>query len=254
MTRSFEDLVAEAEAEPVEGWDFSWLNGRATEERPSWGYSRMLVGKLAASSTVLDIQTGGGEVLAEALEQAGTPVSIAATDSWPPNIALARKSLEPFSATVAEVPDHCPLPFPDNHFELVVSRHPTVTVWPEIGRVLQPGGTYFSQQVGPGTNHELTEFMMGPQPISGRRSPERARREAEDAGLHVTDLRSECLAVRFYDIGAVVYFLRKVIWTVPDFTVAGYLDRLRALHEQITTQGSFVSHARRFLIEAHKPI
>jgi hypothetical protein len=31
MRRSFEDLVAEAVAAPVEGWDFSWLDGRATE-------------------------------------------------------------------------------------------------------------------------------------------------------------------------------------------------------------------------------
>ncbi len=39
MPRTFEELVAEAEAAPVEGWGFSWLAGRATEERPSWGIS-----------------------------------------------------------------------------------------------------------------------------------------------------------------------------------------------------------------------
>ncbi|MFC5749293.1 hypothetical protein [Actinomadura rugatobispora] len=35
----------------------------------------------------------------------------------------------------------------------------------------------------------------------------------------------------------VVYFLRKVIWTVPDFTV----DHYRELHEQIQKNGSFVA-------------
>ncbi len=35
MARTFEDLLAEAEAVPVDGWDFSWLEGRASEERPS---------------------------------------------------------------------------------------------------------------------------------------------------------------------------------------------------------------------------
>jgi hypothetical protein len=40
MDRSFDDLVAEAEAASVDGWDFSWLAGRATEQRPSWGYQR----------------------------------------------------------------------------------------------------------------------------------------------------------------------------------------------------------------------
>jgi hypothetical protein len=32
------ELIAEAEAADVTGWDFSWLDGRATEERPPWGY------------------------------------------------------------------------------------------------------------------------------------------------------------------------------------------------------------------------
>lgn len=37
--RSFDELVAEAEQADATGWDFGWLNGRATEERPSWRYA-----------------------------------------------------------------------------------------------------------------------------------------------------------------------------------------------------------------------
>jgi hypothetical protein len=51
----------------------------------------------------------------------------------------------------------------------------------------------------------------------------------------------------------VVYFLRKVIWMVPGFTVEQYRDRLRELHEQINRDGPFVAHTTRFLIEARKP-
>jgi hypothetical protein len=57
----------------------------------------------------------------------------------------------------------------------------------------------------------------------------------------------------FYDIGAVVYFLRLVIWIVPDFSVDRYRDRLAALDELIRRDGSFVAHATWFLIEATKP-
>ena len=32
--------MAEAAAAPVEGWDFSWFEGHATEERPPWGDTR----------------------------------------------------------------------------------------------------------------------------------------------------------------------------------------------------------------------
>ncbi|HXA32063.1 MAG TPA: hypothetical protein VNV87_07360 [Acidimicrobiales bacterium] len=59
-----EELVAEGASVPVEGWDFSWFEGRATEERPSWGYFSMMAGRRADASAALDIQTGGGEVLA----------------------------------------------------------------------------------------------------------------------------------------------------------------------------------------------
>src|SRR5436305_1262286 len=81
------------------------------------------------------------------------------------------------------------------------------------------GGRYFAQHVGPGTNRELTDFLMGPQPVSDARSAEKAVADASAHGLEVTDLRQESLRVEFFDIGAVVYFLRKVIWTVPNFTV-----------------------------------
>jgi hypothetical protein len=57
----------------------------------------------------------------------------------------------------------------------------------------------------------------------------------------------------FSDVGAVVYFLRKVLWTVPGFTVEGYLEPLRRMHDQIQAEGPFVAHAQRFLIEARKP-
>jgi hypothetical protein len=47
--------------------------------------------------------------------------------------------------------------------------------------------------------------------------------------------------------------LRKVIWTVPDFTVRRYRERLRELHERIEADGSFVTHSSRVLVEARKP-
>jgi hypothetical protein len=62
---TFNELVAEGESAPLRGWDFSWFDGRATEERPPWGYSRMMAERMAQASAALDIQTGGGEVLAQ---------------------------------------------------------------------------------------------------------------------------------------------------------------------------------------------
>ncbi|MFE6820697.1 hypothetical protein [Streptomyces sp. NPDC057675] len=37
----------------------------------------------------------------------------------------------------------------------MTSRHPVTVWWEEIARVLRPGGTYFSQQVGPASVFEV---------------------------------------------------------------------------------------------------
>ena len=147
MSQTFDQLVAEAEAVSVDGWDFSWLDGRATEQRPSWGYQRAMGARVTRASAVLDLETGGGEVLA-----GSTPVLApltVATESWPPNVAKATRLLHPRGAAVVATTGEPPLPFADEAFDLVVSRHPVTTWWSEIARVLCPGGTYFSQQVGP---------------------------------------------------------------------------------------------------------
>jgi SAM-dependent methyltransferase len=251
MTRSFDELVAEAGAVDVSGWDFSWLAGRATEQRPSWGYQRLLGDRLASVPAALDVQTGGGEVLAGV---PGFPPTMAATESWAPNVARATELLHPRGVVVVADPDEPPLPFADASFDLVTSRHPATVWWSEIARVLRPGGTYFAQHVGPRSVAELYEYFLGPQAgVPGARHPDRETAEARDAGLQIVDVRMERLRVEFFDIGAVVYFLRKVIWMVPDFTVGRYRDRLRDLHSQMETDGPFVAHSSRVLIEARKP-
>ncbi|MBV7650870.1 class I SAM-dependent methyltransferase [Streptomyces albidoflavus] len=250
----FDALVAEAEAAPVDGWDFSWFEGRATEERPSWGYQRLLAGRLAdpAVRAALDLQTGGGEVLAGA---GPYPPAMAATESWPPNLARATRLLQPRGVVVVAGPEEPPLPFADGAFDLVTSRHPATVWWPEIARVLAPGGTYFAQHVGPETVFELSEFFLGP--LGGEvrrlRHPEAERAQAEQAGLEMTDQRTERLRMEFHDIGAVVHFLCKVVWTVPGFTVEAYRDKLRELHGRITAEGPFVAHSTRTLVEARRP-
>ncbi|MFE0425809.1 class I SAM-dependent methyltransferase [Streptomyces sp. NPDC058953] len=262
----FEDLIAEGTNAPTEGWDFSWFAGRATERRPSWGYATLLADRMARAGAALDVQTGGGEVLASVPV---APPVLVATESWPPNLDIARRNLAPLGGLVVEAGDEDDLPFPAEDFDLVVSRHPVVTRWDEIRRVLRPGGTYLSQQVGAGSVRELTEFLMGPRAVNealeelGRRplppgattsgaDPVALAAGAEAAGLDVVDLRTEALRMEFHDIAAVVHFLRKVIWTVPGFTVDAYRPRLAELHGFMERHGPFVAYARRCLVEARR--
>ena len=86
MMRDFETLIAEAMEADVDGWGFGWLDNRATEERPPWGFAALQAERLAHVRSALDLDTGGGEVLSEA---GRVPERMAATEAWPPNAARA---------------------------------------------------------------------------------------------------------------------------------------------------------------------
>ncbi|HEY0002922.1 MAG TPA: methyltransferase domain-containing protein, partial [Actinoplanes sp.] len=217
----FDALLAEAAAVPLAGWDFSWFAGRATEQRPSWGYADRAADRMTRARAALDVQTGGGEVTAYAASKAGPqrPSLLVATEAWRPNVPVAARTLGPFGGRVVAAEE---FPFAVGIFDLVTSRHPVQTRWHEIARVLRPGGRFLSQQIGAGTNRELSEAMLGPLPPPDRGHPEQITASAEAAGLEVLEVRAETLRAEFYDVAAVAHFLRKVIWTVPDFTIEKY--------------------------------
>ena len=249
--RPFADLVDEATAADVSGWQFDWLSGRATEERPPWGYARLLHRRLGQVASALDVDTGGGEVLAEAVR---FPPRMVATEPWPPNAQRARDLLGPRGVEIVETSEGGPLPFEDKSFELVTARHPVEPDWPEIYRVLEDGGCYFAQHVGPRSAAELTEYFLGPGESGERaRDPAREADLAQRAGLVVTDLQTTRCRMEFHDVGAVVWILRKCVWWVPDFSVEKYLDKLLDLDAQMRTGNPFVAHSSRHLIEAQRP-
>ncbi|MBV9041152.1 MAG: methyltransferase domain-containing protein [Acidimicrobiia bacterium] len=251
MTEGFAQLVAEAETAPIAGWDFSWLDGRATEERPSWRYSARVAERAAHATRMLDLESGGGELLAGLPK---LPPLLVASEGYVPNVAVAARRLRPRGAwVVATDGGRKALSFADGAFDLVTSRHPVETWWAEIARVLASGGTYLSQQVGPHSLRRLSEFFLGPLPDDSSRDPATAVEAATAVGLTVTELQSERLRTEFFDVGAVVYFLRLVVWIVPGFAVGRFSNRLRAMHEHIAREGAFVDDATRFLIEAKKP-
>jgi SAM-dependent methyltransferase len=247
--RTFDELVAEAEAADVSGWGFDWLDGRATEERPPWRYSALLAQRLSTATAALDIDTGGGEVVDEAPV---LPPRMDVSESYRPNVAVARRRLGPRGVDVVEA-DPQDLPFANGSFDLVTSRHPVIPAWSEIARVLIPGGTYLAQHVGPASAFELIEYFLGPLPENRKaRHPETESNAAEAAGLEIETLRTARCRIEFFDVGAIVWILRKCPWWVPDFAVADYLPQLRELDDQLRGGDPFVAHSTRHLIVASK--
>jgi SAM-dependent methyltransferase len=244
----FDELVREAELAPTEGWDFSWLDGRAIEERPSWHYFDRVAERAATVATLLEMEAGVGSMIGSLPM---LPSLAVATEGFPLSVAVAAPRLRAQGIhLIVTSQARAGLPFAAESFELVISRHPIEPWWAEIARVLEPGGSYFAQHVGPHSLRSLSEFLMGPLPEASKRHPDVERRAAEDAGLVVQMLEVEGPRTLFFDVGAVVYFLRVVPWIVPGFRVARFLEPLRKLHRKIQQDGAVETTASRMLVEA----
>jgi hypothetical protein len=107
----FDQLVAEALEQDFSGWDFAWLRDRWFEEDPPWAYESIVVGEIKRVSSLLDMGTGGGEFLASL---APLPNHTVATESYAPNISVARGRLEPLGVSVVAFADDSALPLEDN--------------------------------------------------------------------------------------------------------------------------------------------
>jgi len=241
--RRYDELVGEAANAPIVGWEFSWLDGRADGSDPSWSFPALARPLLRRAGSLLDLDTGGGELLAEF---APLPAHTVAVETWPRNIAVARDRLRPYGVSVLTE-----LPAGEDEFDLVLSRHGRLPA-EDIARLLKPGGTLLTQQVGSDDLAGLNQALDAPPPHLGRWNAGVAVAALEAAGLEVVDVREEWPVFAFHDVGAVVYQLRAVPWQVRDFDLGRYDRNLRRLDAVIRTRGTFTAYAHRFLIEARR--
>jgi hypothetical protein len=59
MSKGFDELIAEAERQQLEGWDFSYLEGRMAESPLPFDYLAEVRQRLSGVSALLDLGTGG---------------------------------------------------------------------------------------------------------------------------------------------------------------------------------------------------
>ena len=245
----FEQLVQEALNQPFEGWDFSWLRGRWYEAELTWNYRQRVQERVTSTASLLDMGTGGGEFLASL---PGLPELTYATEGYAPNIPIAQERLTPLGVKVVSVTDDKLLPLPSETFGLVINRHESYYL-PEVFRILQPHGIFLTQQVGPRNCIQLNQYLEAPvEPEVSRWSLEQEIAALEEAGLHLLHYEEQVRDSIFYDIGAVIYYLKVIAWQIPDFSLDTYYDRLAALYRLIERQGAFYATAHRFLLEAER--
>lgn len=249
-----EDLIRawlrEEEIAHIHGWDFSHIDGRHEETPLPWSYKEIVQSHLRPELRILDMDTGGGDFL---LSIRHSHKNTAAIEAYPPNVQLCRETLLPLGVDFREAAADGPLPFEDNSFDLVLNRHGSFSA-EEIHRVLRPGGLFITQQVGADNDRALVEALYDappPIPYPEQRLP-RIQSQFEKAGFLTLDAREVFLPIRFFDIGALVWFARIIQWEFPGFSVANSLPQLLALQRQLDEGRPIQADIHRILLVSKK--
>ena len=234
----------------IHGWDFSHIEGRYREEdRLPWDYRTVIRQYLQPEWRLLDIDTGGGEFLMSL----GHPYeNTAATENYPPNVRLCRERLLPLGVDFRPADGRGILPFESESFHMVIDRHGDFCP-EEIYRVLKPGGVFVTQQVGAENDRELVQLLCGETELP---FPEQyldvTQKKFEAAGFQILRGEESFGAIRFFDVGALVWFARIIQWEFPNFSVDTHLEGLLKAQKIMEETGSVEGQIHRFLMVAQK--
>jgi len=256
LEEMFETYLEQAKNVPFSGWNFEYLTktGRMVEAPVKWNYYNIVFPYLLKAETMLDMGTGGGEILAafQCL-----PPNTYVTEQYQPNVAIARERLGPLGVKVFEIeeekepPFNTNLPFDDGFFDLVISRHEAY--YPrELIRILKPEGMFITQQVGSASLSNLKQFLTGKAETVSNWNLRSAVDELESAGFSIIEQQEDIQFYWFYDVGAVAYLMKAIPWIIEDFEIDKCKDQLWELHVQINENGFYDTPLHRFLIVAQK--
>nr|WP_270182666.1 SAM-dependent methyltransferase [Alkalihalobacillus sp. CinArs1] len=233
---------------PFSGWDFSYIQdtGRIHSERLPWCYTSEVLPIFKNTRSVLDMGTGGGEFL-EKLQP--FPEMLAATEGYPPNVPIAKNRLEPLGVSVHAFEEDDHLPFSDDQFEFIMNKHEAYSPT-ELKRILTSDGKFITQQVGGSDMLELNRLLGASTETEFEHwNLAYAVNELEDAGFEVFG-QEAFPETRFYDVGAIIYYLKAIPWQIPDFSVERYRDALFKIHLKIQEEGYLDIPSSRFIIKA----
>ncbi|MFX0167860.1 MAG: class I SAM-dependent methyltransferase [Candidatus Hodarchaeota archaeon] len=236
---------------PFSGWDFSYLSqtGRWQSEPLPWSYASTIIPYIRRAKALLDMGTGGGEFLSFLHP---FPPHTCATESYPPNIPKARTKLKPLGIDVFAFENDTKLPFHDEEFDLIVNRHESYNV-NEVFRLLKPSGFFITQQVGEQNDIKINRLLgtKAKDDITPWNA-DYAAEELQNAQFAIIKTMEAFPSLRFYDIGAIVYYLKAIPWVVSDFSVEKYHQALFKLHVRIQEEGFIDIREHRFLLVSKK--
>lgn len=237
----------------VHGWDFSHMEGKYTEQKDlPWNYREVICKYLKPEMKLLDIDTGGAEFL---LTLNHPYENLAATEGYVPNVALCAEKLLPLGVDFKETTGDGKLPYDDEYFDMVINRHGDYNP-KEIKRILKPGGIFITQQVGAENDRELVELLLRdapPLPFPNQYL-HITQKMFEEEGFRTLEAEEVYRPIKFYDVGALVWFARIIEWEFPGFSVEDCAEQLYRAQEILEDKGVIEGRIHRFLLVSKKQI
>lgn len=240
----------EEETAHIHGWDFSHIHNRYREEDDlPWDYKKIICQYLNKNIKILDYDTGDGEFL---LSLKHPFHNTAATEGYPPNVELCKKTLLPLGIDFKSCDTPSNIPFESESFDIIINRHGDFHA-EELYRLLKKGGLFITEQVGSENDRNLVEMVL---PNTQKPFPHlnlKEQREIfENAGFHIIRAEEVFRPIRFYDVGAFVWFAHIIEWEFPGFSVERCFDSLLKIQKSIEDTGYIEGTIHRYLIVAKK--
>ncbi len=240
----------EEERAQIRGWDFSHIRGRYDEEKDlPWDYEKIIRQYLSDDMNILDYDTGGGEFL---LSLKHPFHKTAATEGYLPNVELCRETLLPLGIDFKACDNPASIPFETERFDMIINRHGNFDAR-ELHRLLKKGGIFVTEQVGEDNDRDLVEMVLpGTEKPFPHLNVREQKKVFEDAGFCIIRKEEVYRPVRFYDVGAFVWFAHIIEWEFPGFSVDRCFEQLLKMQNMIENMGKIEGTIHRYLIVAKK--
>ena len=246
-----EEWLKEEKMAHIQGWDFSHIYGRYSEEENlPWDFRTVINKYLKNDMKLLDMESGGGEFL---LSLHHPKHNTSATEGYQPNVELCKKVLLPLGIDFKKADGDEKLPFENEYFDIITNRHGAYNV-AELKRVLKKNGIFITQQVGAENDRELVEMLLPEYkdlPYSEHYLNIK-QQEISEQGFEILESGETFQPIKFFDTGALVWFAKIIEWEFPNFSVESHLDNLYKVQEIIESNGAVEGRIHRFYIVGKK--
>ena len=234
------------------GWDFTGLDVMHGEKNGGlpWNYVNIINSYRKSWFKILDIDTGGGEVL---LSIGHNNKLLYATEGYKPNVELCKERLIPLGVNFVEAHADEKLPFDNNAFDMVICRHGSYSI-EDVHRVLKENGLFITQQVGENNNRDLIKKVIGEYKPAypGHTLNNAINKAIQGDKFDVLEASESRHTVKYMGMSSIIAIATRIPWEFISFSVDNNYNNLISIENEIKANGYVVGTDDRFYMVLRK--